>query len=296
MPPLRLPPALQVFPTLQRFPALRPRRQAEVPIGCGTRGATAVDAFAAQQSVLHLYHDLGVLVFAGATPQQTRRIGDIVRQVVAWGGLGGAAARMGGEAGGGRRRREGRLGTEDLFEAVDARRAGLIKPEALLRMATARFRQMLETQISEVQPALRKIHIQETQVLIPGSPPPNGTVLQTASGPRRLPIDSFASICIDRTDGHAIGEARFFTAGTGAYVGAARVDYEILHHDKVDQALKPVWGHGKLGKRRAADGDLAKRGRGEVLDQVLRPLWQLEREVWAERAEEVLKSGMDGVE
>ncbi|POR31549.1 Uncharacterized protein TPAR_08268 [Tolypocladium paradoxum] len=293
MPAPRLPPALQVFPTLRRFPALRPRRQAEVPIGCS--GRDAVDAHAAQRSVLHLYHDLGVLVFAGATPRQTRRIGDMVRQVVAWGGLGGAAARMGGEGAGGRRR-EGRLRRGDMFETVDARRAGVIKPEALLRMATARFREMLETQISEVRPASEKVHMQETQVIIPGSPPANGTVLQTASGPRHLPIDSFATIRVDRTHGHAIGEARFFTAGTGAYVGAARVDYVMLHHDGADQATKPAWGHGKPGKRRAADGELAKRRRGEVLDKVLEPLWQLEREIWAERAEEAFKTGMDGVE
>ncbi|PNY27397.1 Uncharacterized protein TCAP_02668 [Tolypocladium capitatum] len=294
MPPPRLPPALQVFPTLRRFPELRPRRQAEVPIGCG---AGAVDAHAAQQSVLHLYHDLGVLVFAGATPRQTRRIGDVVRQVVAWGGPGGAAASMDGEHGGGRRTREGRMGKGDLLEAADARRAGVIKPEALLRMATARFREMLETQTSEVQrPALQTVHMRETQAMIPGSPPPNGTVLQTASGPRHLPVDSFTSIRIDRTHGRASGEARFFTAGTGAYVGAARVDYEMVLRDEAGRAMEPDWGHGKPGQPRAADGELATGGRAEVLDKVLRPLWQLEREVWAERAPEVLRSGVDGVE
>lgn len=125
MPPPGLPPALQVFPTLRRFPALRPRRQAEVPIGCRGRDAAVVDAHAVQQSVLHLYHDLGVLVFAGATPRQTQRIGDVVRQVVAWGGLGGAAARLAGEDGGRERRREGRLGRGDLFETVDTRRVSI---------------------------------------------------------------------------------------------------------------------------------------------------------------------------
>lgn len=184
-------------------------------------------------------------------------------------------------------------------------------------MATARFREMLETQRSEGQPVLENVHVQETQVIIPGSPPPNGTVLvrpptsyapvflsldadvyfqQTASGPRHLPIDSFATIRIDRAQGHAVGEARFFTAGTGDYAGAARVDYAILRRDEADQEMKSVWGPGEPGKRKAADGESAKRRRGEVFDKVLWPLWQLEREVWAERAEEVLKSGLDGVE
>ena len=43
-------------------------------------------------------------------------------------------------------------------------------------MATARFRAMLEEQIYKVQPPLKKVHIQETQVMIPGMPLPNGTL------------------------------------------------------------------------------------------------------------------------
>ncbi|KAJ6437708.1 plasmid p 4b orf-3 family protein [Purpureocillium lavendulum] len=284
MPGPRLPPALQVFPTLQRFPALRPRRQqSHVPIGCS--GAKVDDA-SLQLSALHLYHDLGVLVFAGASPQQTQRIGDILKQVVAWGGPGAAAARLGWGGGGDAalRTREGKLARADVFDTVESRRAGVIRPEALLRMATARFREMLEGQISKVQPELKKVHIQETQVMIPGSPLPNGTLHQTVRGLRPLPVDSLATMGIDRATGRAVGEARFFAAGTGAYVGAARVDYVVYHFDETAQAMRPFWAHGRLARRKPGGAE-ARAANQEVRTLALEPLWELEREIWAPRAD-----------
>jgi len=130
MPGPRLPPALQVFPTLQRFPALRPRRQqSHVPIGCKSSGpAPSPDDASLQLSALHLYHDLGVLIFAGASPRQTERIGDILRQVVAWGGPGAAAARLGwgGGGDGALHKREGTFTRADVFDAVESRRVRLL--------------------------------------------------------------------------------------------------------------------------------------------------------------------------
>ncbi|GJN86339.1 hypothetical protein PLIIFM63780_009919 [Purpureocillium lilacinum] len=288
MPGPRLPPALQVFPTLQRFPALRPRRQqSHVPIGCKSSGpAPSPDDASLQLSALHLYHDLGVLIFAGASPRQTERIGDILRQVVAWGGPGAAAARLGwgGGGDGALHKREGTLTRADVFDAVESRRAGVVRPEALLRMATARFRAMLEEQISKVQPPLKKVHIQETQVMIPGMPLPNGTLHQTVSGLRPLPVDSLATVGVDRATGRAVGEARFFAAGTGAYVGAARVDYVVYHYDETARAMRPFWAHGRLARRKPGGAE-ARASNHEVRALALEPLWELEREIWAERAD-----------
>lgn len=92
MPGPRLPPALEVFPTLQRFRAVLPRRLSEIPIGCAARNS--VETRHLQESVLHLYHDLGVLSFAGCSAAQARRIGDILQQVVAWGGPGALVSRL----------------------------------------------------------------------------------------------------------------------------------------------------------------------------------------------------------
>ncbi|EFY92037.1 hypothetical protein MAC_01985 [Metarhizium acridum CQMa 102] len=110
----RLAPALQVFQTLQRYPVIRPRRLPDVPIGCASR----VSAQAARQSMLSLYHDLGVLVFAGCSAAQTERIGDILRQVVRWGGPGGAVTRLSWTAVDGPERVDG-LTAEDFHEGPD---------------------------------------------------------------------------------------------------------------------------------------------------------------------------------
>lgn len=118
MPKTPLAPALRVFQTLQRYPIIRPRQLPDVPVGCTS---APVSVQAAQQSILSLYHDLGVLVFAGSNVKQTERIGDLLRQVVAWKGPGGALTRVGLVAEEGYQRFEA-LGEQDLHETVDESR------------------------------------------------------------------------------------------------------------------------------------------------------------------------------
>ncbi len=126
----RLPLALEVFRTLQRYPTIQPRRVPEAPIGCrlyqpkisneapslsepadsetirygelteddavaaaaGPASRRRISPNTAQNCLQHLYHDLGVLVFAGCTANQTTRIGDILRLVARQGGIGGVLA------------------------------------------------------------------------------------------------------------------------------------------------------------------------------------------------------------
>ena len=122
----RLPLALEVFQTLQRYPNFQPRRVPEAPVGCNLyqpkdKGTTPVSSEPADEEAVrygeltedevvkptprrrisqstaqfclqHLYHDLGVLVFAGCDSNQTRRIGDILRLVNQKGGIGGVMA------------------------------------------------------------------------------------------------------------------------------------------------------------------------------------------------------------
>lgn len=76
-------PALEVFPTLKRFAKqkyhpFQPRND-RIPPGTQhpySRGLRV-------QSMSHLYHDLGVMVFAGTTDRQTRKIGDILKESMA---------------------------------------------------------------------------------------------------------------------------------------------------------------------------------------------------------------------
>ncbi|KAG8426674.1 hypothetical protein J3459_007916 [Metarhizium acridum] len=180
----RLAPALQVFQTLQRYPVIRPRRLPDVPIGCASR----VSAQAARQSMLSLYHDLGVLVFAGCSAAQTERIGDILRQVVRWGGPGGAVTRLSWTAVDGPERVDG-LTAEDFHEGPDEANAGRIKPDAILKLASCRLQQLLRKQVDRA-PGQGRAHLQEVQVVVPGLPAPRGTILV-----RLLSFEAFDRYC-----------------------------------------------------------------------------------------------------
>ncbi|KAG8409949.1 hypothetical protein J3459_007878 [Metarhizium acridum] len=275
----RLAPALQVFQTLQRYPVIRPRRLPDVPIGCASR----VSAQAARQSMLSLYHDLGVLVFAGCSAAQTERIGDILRQVVRWGGPGGAVTRLSWTAVDGPERVDG-LTAEDFHEGPDEANAGRIKPDAILKLASCRLQQLLRKQVDRA-PGQGRAHLQEVQVVVPGLPAPRGTILPAETGPRQLQVVSYAMVGVDGDGGHATGEMSLFTVGTGDYVGSARIDYRLVQSDEGGGRAVPLLGHGGLGKR----SGLGTQGLEERLDEatgLLEKLWELEREVWAHRAAE----------
>lgn len=108
---------------------------------------------------------------------------------------------------------------------------------------------------------------------------------------------------VNRVSGYTIGETRFFTVGSGNYVGGARVDYLMLKYEeekrkKTDEnaqkstsiiSVKPYWGHGKLKQRRRASDERQSAIFDEVVSKVMQPLWDLERSVWASKAEELEK-------
>lgn len=83
--------ALDVFPNLRRF-GLRPRSPAWdkkrewVPIGHLHKTVDGASFQGSQMSTI--FSDLGVLAYAGCSAQQTRRIGDILRDVIGAGGPG----------------------------------------------------------------------------------------------------------------------------------------------------------------------------------------------------------------
>lgn len=90
---------------------------------------------------------------------------------------------------------------------------------------------------------------------------------------------------MDRDSGNAIGEIRFFAVGTGDYVGAARIEYEVLRLDEEEKRLVPLTEHVKL-ETEALSADV-QRQRFDEIGEVLEKLWELEREVWAHRVEEL---------
>lgn len=239
-----------------------------------------------------MYHDLGVLVFAGCSVREVNRIGDVLREVVALGGQGGLVTRLDAWEGEVVRRREKGVKEGDVYKALDEKRTGIIKPTALLRLATTRFEEILKEKVPELKTA-KDIDLRETQVMVPASPPPRGIINKTVDGQRRVPVESFTTIGVNRVSGFTIGETRFFTVGSSNYVGGARADYMMLKYskdkDSKDISVTPYWGHGKLKQRRRASDEAQGAIFDDVVSKVMQPLWDVERSVWATKAEELEK-------
>lgn len=109
---------------------------------------------------------------------------------------------------------------------------------------------------------------------------------------------------VNRISGYTIGETRFFTVGSGNYVGGARVDYLMLKYEEEKKqkhnkdgdknkdmstsiSVKPFWGHGNLKQRRRAGYEEQTAIFDQVIGKLMQPLWDLERSVWAGKAEEL---------
>ncbi|KOS21950.1 hypothetical protein ESCO_001658 [Escovopsis weberi] len=272
----RLPPALEVFPTLAKFPALNPRRLHQIPIGC--RGGEDASLADLRRSALHIYHDLGVLVFAGCSAAQVHRIGDVLRQVVTWGGPGGIVSMLHDR-------------TVKFYKATEAADAvGILKLEAVMRLAKARIKEQLKERVEGMRPAVKGIHTRDIEIVVPGGPQPSGIVHQTLSGPRRLPVESWTALSINNKTGHLVGEIRFFTAGAGEYLGGATIKYLMFRRDSDDEPSAPFWAHGRIPERMRREPQLVRERMDKVLDRALQPLWEMERDVWGNRADELARS------
>jgi hypothetical protein len=123
-------------------------------------------------------------------------------------------------------------------------------------------------------------------VHIKGVPPPRGILHPTSEGERILPVDAFTTNSINR--GTLNCEMQLYSGGgKGEYVGACRIDYVLFHFDSEARSMKPLW----LGRDIPADdegGDLRRQAGSVVTSDVLLPLWELEREVYGDKAEKVV--------
>ncbi|KFH40370.1 hypothetical protein ACRE_089630 [Hapsidospora chrysogenum ATCC 11550] len=286
----RLPAALQVFPLLRRYPTIRPRRLAAVPPG---NTNPVDDANSIQTCIRHIYHDLGVLAYAGCSDDQIRRVGDLIARVVNSGGPG-AMITMLEWTGRTERRRIEMLGREDIWEAYDAAYAGIIKPRILHQVADAAFRAHIHNRIStttRLDPA--KLQLRERNVHIKGVPPPRGIIHPTSEGERILPVDAFTTTSRNRHPGTLSCEMQLYSGGgKGEHVGACRIDYALFHLDGGDsgeaaRSMRPLW----PGTDIPADeegGDLRGHARSVVTSDVLVPLWELEGEVYGDKADKVV--------
>lgn len=124
--------------------------------------------------------------------------------------------------------------------------------------------------------------LRQTEAHVPAKPTREVASLVTATGLRPLSLDCFTSVRVEPEKGNVVGVASFWATGTGAFAGSARIEYAA------DEGLDD--------KKKTAESkkDKDRRVGAQITDGVLRPLWKLEREIWAHRAE-ALVSKADNV-
>ncbi|KAI9155151.1 hypothetical protein HJFPF1_07725 [Paramyrothecium foliicola] len=277
-----VPIAFRVFPKLGTFTRFQPRRYRDLPIGNKSR----VNNVGAQRSLQHLYHDLGVLVWEGCNESQIAQIGSILKQVIGMGGPGRIITYI----------REpsllvatryGELKGLRVHEAIDKQRTGLITPVSLVAIATAKLRKILKEKQDLIPlDSVQRIPL-ETQVVIPGSPPARGIINPTVLNPAyQAPLESFCALRTDGTFGRLLASVNLYTIGAAEYVGRVEVSYTILQKTPDAEVARPVWGNRVVQEGMMDREDARREAISLVASQLLRPLWQLEQEIWAHRAVE----------
>ncbi|CAH0044413.1 unnamed protein product [Clonostachys solani] len=287
---LRFPPALQVFPHLRNWRSIRPRRLVEVPIGV----TGEVPDKLIIPCLRHLYHDLGVLVYSGLKHNQIVRVGEILRLITNSGGPG-KMITMTQWAEKSRTRRSAKLEEDDVFGAVDIVYSGIIKSQAILRLADESFQEHIRAKIEESGLSKDNIQLRSRYIIIRSVPSPKGIITQTVDGPRRLPIDIFTSLRTEERNGHVSCEMQLYTAGKGDYAGSARVDYQLLRVNEVAKTMMPVHAHLELDTRGEDATGIREVARKIVKAQILGQLWKLERETWSRKADRLVNYNKVGI-
>lgn len=148
-----------------------------------------------------------------------------------------------------------------------------------------------------------KLQLRERAIILKGKPIPKGVLHSTVDGPRILPLECFTSVRIDDRFSNLYGEIILFSGGgKGQFAGSVRVEYTLLHVDEDKSQMRAWW---MPRKEDDLDDDLWSNESmsGTIVsmleDNVLRPLWKLEREVYADKADRLVnydefKTGLKG--
>ena len=142
--------------------------------------------------------------------------------------------------------------------------------------------------------------LQERKVRIRSQPTPRifqHNPISDSPNPRIIPIDAFASILInskkDAESGHLAGYMELYSgSGVGFTVSSCLIGYKVLHVDQKNQTTTGVSLPRKLPAIPEDNGDspiLQEQARKIFLSDVLPRMWDLEREVYGERADEILR-------
>ncbi|KAM0429662.1 hypothetical protein ACHAPT_006268 [Fusarium lateritium] len=280
----RAAPAVRRFPVLQRLnPGLRPR-QHNLPANPTIK--------VCRNNLRTMYHDLGVLVFAGVGTQQVNRIGDIIQDAMK------PSLRFKAEP---RHQSDAefdkfhvyRLPTEDwhIDQSFKPKR-GFLKVEGLLDLGLKAARLWaghIKDKAKDIEALGENFGIQETDVNMTFDGKTRGGLIHhTVNGPRRLPVDAFVSAS------HKFSyylKIQLFTVGTRRNVGNIYVSLLPFSQKNISTAKSSPHGgwrsevneiYNLAPNDETPDATLLKKITGDVYE-LEQERWKLEDELPSER-------------
>lgn len=175
---------------------------------------------------------------------------------------------------------------------LTSRQAGILKSRTLLTLAEELMPQAIESLLRARMPDRdpSRLQLRERGVFLKGNPAPQGVLHATVEGTRVLPLEAHVAAHVDPKFGNLyVRMALFAGGGRGSHAGSVTVDYTLLREDKARGQMRTLWvpRDGEDGK---SEGDVAEqREKAEVVKtDILEPLWELERETYADRAQELV--------
>ena len=135
-----------------------------------------------------------------------------------------------------------------------------------------------------------RLQLRERGVFLKGNPVPRGVLHATVDGTRVLPLEAHIAARVDPRFGNLYVQMALFAAGgRGSHAGSVTVDYTLLREDKARGQMRTLWvprdgEDGKVEGELAAHRETAEVARTDILE----PLWELERETYADRAQELV--------
>jgi hypothetical protein len=98
-------------------------------------------------------------------------------------------------------------------------------------------------------------------------------------------VAAYSSLRVDHTYGRIIGTVELYTVGSAEFLSHVEIHYIVLQKTPNSKVATPVWGNRILQETIPLDRESRDEATKMVVSQILRPLWQLEREIWADRAQ-----------
>ncbi|KAH7309553.1 hypothetical protein B0I35DRAFT_440222 [Stachybotrys elegans] len=272
-----LSPAEQVFPVLQRW-GIKPRRSQAAFIG---RPNQQVRPDILYNSLPHLYHDLGVLIFEGCSREEAFQVGRILKSVNHLGGIGAQFGQPGRVPA---LERQPPHYHRHLRIDADANGVRSLSYEQLLVEGTPQVERLIDFSIKKLD-ILRDKAVLRRRVEVKMAPYESLPPLQNCvRDPEDATLVSYSQLNW-ASAGEATsqleleGQVNFFYPGTGFCAGSLTIQYELL--DKHSQKI--AYENASSVQQRIRE---LKDHHVKLHKYLFRPLWYLERGIWGERWQE----------